>query len=471
MDIITKCAHAALNMYNKIPLCILNLVSPVYHIMPETFRYGKNFSQQYHSLFDTEFFQEDVRKDIESELFLATVRNAYENVPYYHNIWDERGIRIKELKSIDDIVHLPFIDKTVVRENGDEMISKSIDKKSLIHLSTSGSTGAPLHLYQDRDIIMREWAYTNYIWSRVGYKPNSSRLVLRGKVFREQKLHGKNWQWDAFKRELSCNIFDMTEENLALYCRMIERYKPEFIHGYMSAIMILCKYIEKHCLKHHFTAVLATSETVYQDQREYVEKVLNTRLFSFYGHTERLVIAAECEKSTDYHVEPFYGYAEIIDKNGNIITDAGIQGELVATGFMNKSMPLIRYKTGDIAEWSEDGKCSCGRCHRRILRVAGRSKYDLLIKANGSVVSMTALNMHSDVYRNVMKSQFYQDTPGKVELRIVPTREYSQSDSDEIIRQLQEKLGPEMDITVILKNDIPLNKNGKAKIVDQRISL
>lgn len=69
-------------------------------------------------------------------------------------------------------------------------------------------------------------------------------------------MHGKNWQWDAFKRELSCNIFDMTEENLALYCNIIEKYKPEFIHGYMSSIMVLCKHIEKHSLTYRFKAFL-----------------------------------------------------------------------------------------------------------------------------------------------------------------------------------------------------------------------
>ncbi len=96
------------------------------------------------------------------------------------------------------------------------------------------------------------------------------------------------------------------------------------------------------------------------NKKEYVEKIFNTKVFSFYGHSERLVIAGECEYSTEYHVEPLYGYCEIIDEQGA----ASQFGEIVATGFLNNDMPLIRYKTGDMASWSQTPTCKCGRCYK-----------------------------------------------------------------------------------------------------------
>ena len=62
-------------------------------------------------------------------------------------------------------------------------------------------------------------------------------------------------------------------------------------------------------------------------------------------------MAGQCECSECYHVEPLYGYCELIDKNGEVIREEGKTGEIVATGFCNTGMPLIRYKTGDLAEW------------------------------------------------------------------------------------------------------------------------
>ena len=139
-----------------------------------------------------------------------------------------------------------MIDKECVHANIGRMIKRRMHKEKLDYVVTSGTTGRAAGFYQDKSILMREWAYVNYIWNRVGYEPDSSRLILRGKVFREKKLKGKSWQWDALKRELSIDIFAMTKENLRLYCDKIEKYKPEYIHGYMSAIMTLCNYIEQN---------------------------------------------------------------------------------------------------------------------------------------------------------------------------------------------------------------------------------
>lgn len=465
-------ANKVLKIYNKIPLGILNCIAPFYHMLPMQLRYGKTFCDTYDYLMAFDHRDEGACRKAETERFMAVVKSAYENVPYYRRVFRENNIDLESFKGIEEISRLPFLTKRLIQENMDDMIREGQYRDKLLYITTSGSTGQPLGFYQSPDITMKEWAYTNYLWSRVGYKPNSSRLVLRGKVFRDQREKGADWQWDAFKRELSCNIFNMTQENLELYCRKIEKYKPEYIHGYMSAIMVLCKYIEKRGMEHSFSGVLATSETMLPEQREYVEGILHTRVFSFYGHSERLIIAAECEYSTEYHVEPCYGVAEIVDRDGNEITEPGIEGELVATGFLNLDMPLIRYKTGDIAEWSDDSiECACGRKHRRIKRVAGRWNQDVLVNKGNAIVSLTAINMHSDVFKNILKYQFCQEEVGTVRLKIVVTDGFTQDDRLEIERQLYEKLGDSVDFSIEEVEDISVNANGKYKIVDQRLDL
>lgn len=352
-----KIVSFMLKIYNNIPISVINGMAPLFYLIPKKYRYGKIFWKQYTKLVYGKHLTEEQRERYEVKLLRNKLIKAYEEIPFYREKFNGVNFDPYKFNSITDLNRVPIINKECVQANRDNMIKSGVAKKELDYVTTSGSTGQPTGFYQDKNLIMKEWAYVNYIWKRAEYMPDSSRLILRGKVFREKRLKGKCWQWDALKRELSIDIFAMTEENMRLYCSKIEKYKPEYIHGYMSAIMALCHYIEQHGVQHKFSGILAVSEPVTFEQREYVKKVLNTKVFSFYGHTERAVMAAECENCTEYHVEPGYGFVELIDSDGNQIWEPEIRGEIVATGFLNDAMPLIRYRTGDIAEWSEEKEC------------------------------------------------------------------------------------------------------------------
>jgi len=459
-------------VYTDIPLWVTNIAAPIFYLIPQKIRYGKIFDSQINLLKNQEYLDKNKVDFQVNKSFIELINHAYENVPYYRKVFDENGIKLEDIRTVNDIHKLPFLTKEDLVNYREELIASNVDKTDLLYITTSGSTGNPVGFYVDPESTMKEWAYTNYIWNRVGYKPDSSRLLLRGKTFWSQKRKGKSWQYDALRRELSCNIFDLNESNLESYCRAIEKYKPEYIHGYMSATYVLCKYIEKRSvkMKHKFKAVLAVSENIIESQKEYVEKILGCRVFSFYGHSERLVIAGECEYSSDYHIEPFYGYAEIVDENGNQIRDNRV-GEIVATGFCNKGMPMIRYKTGDMANWSNVNECKCGRSHLRLAGVHGRWKQDVLVNKDGALVALTALNMHSDVFDNIIRYQFYQQAPGEVTLKIVPGRFFAENNVMSILQQLEEKTQKKINYKIEMVNEIKTKKNGKYAMVDQNLEI
>lgn len=459
-------------IYTNIPLWVTNSLAPFYYLLPESKRYGEVFATQSKYLQEIEDLNESRINELINIEFIKMVKHSYENVPYYQKLFNEHGILVSSFKDIRDIKKIPFLTKELLIQHREELIATNEDRKGLQYITTSGSTGNPVGFYVDSDSTMKEWAYTLNVWRRVGYRPNSSRLLLRGKTFWAQKNKGENWQYDAFRRELSCNIFDLSEENLEQYCKAIEKYKPEFVHGYMSAITVLCKYIEKRTggLRHQFKAVLAVSENVLTTQREYVEQILNSRVFSFYGHSERLVMAGECEYSNEYHVEPLYGFAEIVNKDGQNINDNTL-GELVTTGFCNKGMPMLRYKTGDIANWSQKAVCKCGRPHNRIERVHGRWKQDVLVNSDNALVSLTAINMHSNVFDKVLRYQFYQDTAGVVIMKILPNRSIDNSDIDMMLKELNEKTQKKINYRILLVDDIPVKENGKYSIVEQNLNV
>ena len=119
-----------------------------------------------------------------------------------------------------------------------------------------------------------------------------------------------------------------------------------------------------------------------------IEKAFRARVFTTYGHGEKCICAAQCEHTKNYHVWPTYGYFELLDEDGNEVKGVGQVGEIVGTGFINTTVPFIRYRTGDRATYVSDHCEECGREHVTIRDINGRGRQVGLIAADGSAMSI-----------------------------------------------------------------------------------
>lgn len=446
--------------YEEIPTPILNIIGAVGNQFGYGLRYGKSFSKIYEELRETEFFSETELDNIVKEKLIEQIKYAYKYVPYYRENYNANDV--KTMDSLSDIERFPFIDKEIVKSNEDQFISDKFKKGELIQKKTSGSTGMPLAIYMNKDTTLKEWAFVVHIWERIGFTSKSSRLLMR-------EIEDKNkgiCYFDGLKNELRIDISNMTPENMEIYCKAIERYKPDYIHGYPSATLQLCKFIEKRGIKHQFKGVLPSSEGMSKEEVNYIKRVLNCPCLSFYGHTERLVMAGQCECSECYHVEPLYGYCELIDKNGEVIREEGKTGEIVATGFCNTGMPLIRYKTGDLAEWSLK-KCSCGRNYKLLKKLEGRTT-EYLVDCNNNKISLTAFR-YSFYEQHVNSFQFYQDEPGKVFVRIIPEEDFTELDKKNILQTLEEDCNSQIEFSIEKVKFISKKKSGKRELIIQKL--
>lgn len=446
--------------YEEIPTPILNMIGAVGNQFGYGLRYGKSFSKVYEELRKTEFFSEEELDNIVKEKLIEQIKYAYKYVPYYRENYNENDV--KTMDSLSDIERFPFIDKEIVKSNEDQFISDKFKKSELIQKKTSGSTGMPLAIYMNKDTTLKEWAFVVHIWERIGFTSKSSRILMR-------EIEDKNkgiCYFDGLKNELRIDISNMTPENMEIYCKAIERYKPDYIHGYPSATLQLCKFIEKRGIKHQFKGVLPSSEGMSKEEVNYIKRVLNCPCLSFYGHTERLVMAGQCECSECYHVEPLYGYCELIDKNGEVIREEGKTGEIVATGFCNTGMPLIRYKTGDLAEWSLK-KCSCGRNYKLLKKLEGRTT-EYLVDCNNNKISLTAFR-YSFYEQHVNSFQFYQDEQGKVFVRIIPEEDFTELDKRNILKTLEEDCDSQIEFCIEKVKSISKKKSGKRELIIQKL--
>jgi phenylacetate-CoA ligase len=263
----------------------------------------------------------------------------------------------------------------------------------------------------------------------------------------------------------------MTPENAAEYARVMRAQNLTYLHSYPSAAIDFARHLKDMGIEvPGFRAVLGASENLYPGQREFIESFYGTRLFSWYGHTETTILAAECEVSNYYHILPEYGLCELIRRDGRAAEKEGEMGELVGTSLDNFAMPLIRYRTDDWAVIGP-GQCACGRSYKLIKETYGRRTQEMLVGKLDNLISVTALNMHSDIFDNVQQLQFYQRERGKVELRIKRKPGYTERDSKHILAGLNEKIGDTMEISLNFTDEISLMPRGKFRFVIREIEL
>ena len=457
--------YKGLTYYQKLPSFFKKSLGFIYRNIPFWVRYGSLYSAYRKLICRSEFWNDEQIEIFTLEMLKRTLVNAYENTTYFHDLFSSVNFNPSHFTEIKDLEKIPFTDKSTLRTFKGGMISKNISPDKLIYVTTGGTSGIPVEVYYTKGRERtREFVFMTDQWKRVGYKNGDRIARIRGTVV---DYYGNNtfFRIEPIKNRLYLSSYDLYEENFPLYIEKLQQFKPHFLHTYPSAIILLAKYIIVHeVMIEGLKAVLCSSEQFYPGQRELIEKAFNCRVYSWYGHTEYSTLAGECECSTDYHLYFQYGYTELIDENGLTVTNPGIMGEIVGTSFEMKAFPVIRYRTGDYAEWV-DGKCSCGRSYKLMTKVIGRWQQEKIITLKNSEISLTALNMHSGIFDNVIQYQFYQREIGKVTLRIIKNKKFSEGDEKKITRSFKEKFRNLVEFNIEYVNDISRTQRGKHKFL------
>jgi len=455
----------------KTPYPIQQGLKYIYGIIPPRFRYSKVFWDTYNFLQESQWWSKKKLEEYQIQQLSKLLHHAYENVPYYHRVFDERGLKPKNIQDFNDLKKLPYLTKEIIQENLKDLVARNYTRSKLQYITTGGSTGIPLGFYSERGVSeARERAFILSLWNRVCFKMGDKCIVLRGNVVRSADK-GTFWEYDPVNKHLILSSYHMTDETLPGYISKIREIKPDFIQAYPSAITILARFMKENDIKAFpsVKALLCGSENLYPWQRKLLEEVFQCRVYSWYGHAEQCVLAGECEKNTYYHIFPEYGFVELIDNNGKPVNKEGEMGEIVATGFNNFATPLIRYRTMDLAIPSNI-TCKCGRNYPLLKRVEGRLQ-ELIITKNNRLISMTAINMHSDVFDNLKQFQFYQDKKGEVVFNVVKKATYTDRDTEYIQRELYKKLGDDMKLEMRFFDHIPRTKSGKYRFLIQKLPI
>jgi phenylacetate-CoA ligase len=454
-----------------LPHPVQQLLRYVYGAIPPRLRYGKAFWETYDFLKESQWWSRQKLAEYQLQQLSRLLNHAYDNVPYYRRVFDERGLKPKDIQDFDDLRRLPYLTKEIIQDNLPDLVARNYPKSKLRYATTGGSTGIPLGFYIERGVSeAREQAFITTLWNRVGFSIGDRCAILRGNVVRSASK-GKFWEYNPTDKNLVLSSYHITDETLPNYVEKIREFKPDFIQAYPSMITILARFMKENNIAPFPTvkAILCGSESLYPWQRHLLEAAFRCRAYSWYGHSEQAALAGQCEKSNYYHIQSEYGIVELIDEKGNPVTSENEMGEIVATGLNNFACPLIRYRTMDLAVPSNAG-CECGRNYPLLKDIEGRLQ-DLIVTRDKRPVTLTALifAQHFEAFSKVKQMQLFQQKEGELVVKIVRTPKYSKKDEQEIRLKMQRAVGNGLDIGFNYVDHIPLTPGGKHRFLIQEL--
>ncbi len=468
--------------YDHSPLWLKRFTGSLYRCVPIAIRYGKGYRYYRDLLKESQWWSKRKLEEYQTERLKELINNAYENVPYYRRIFDERGLKSKNIQNLSDLQKLPFLTKELVRENLSNLIAKNYSPEKLLYQTTGGSTGAPLIFYHEKGVgRSKEVAFFESLWSRVGYRWWKDRIVsLRGEMIKSKK-DNKFWEYEPIRNNLVLSVYHMTEENLLHYIEKIRKFRPKFFYAYPSAITILAKFMKKNNFEpfDSLEAILCGSEHLFPYQRELLYDAFGCKILNWYGMGEKVVLAGSCEKSGYYHIFPEYGITELIGGNGKPVSQEDEIGEIVGTVFDNDIMPFIRYRTGDLGVHTNK-KCNCGRNYPLLKSIEGRTQ-EFIVSKSGNLISLNGLMIsldsnvfapNNECWRNILQFQFIQEAKGKLILKVVKNTAFSLEKAKRCIKDLfEERLQATCDLDIKFADNISKTKRGKHKFLVQKLNI
>lgn len=439
--------YPLLKLYEAAPQPLKSLAGRAYRAIPPSLRYGPAYTRFQNEAREVETWDAEAIRRYQ----IAALRDsltAAGKAPFYAERFAAHGVDPSKFEALEQLADYPLLSKQDLILNREQMVNPEFDAKQRLYITTGGSSGVPVGFYLHKGVSRpKEQAYLEAQWSRRGYRVGDRVAVIRGGVT-SSKAGGSISYFDATRNWLILSSYHLTPERLPEYVAALNRFRPQHLHAYPSAALMLARGLEQTGLKLDFklTSLLCGSEKLAAESQQYLEHFFSTRVFHWYGHSERVVLAAQSRTSNHLHFWPTYGFVEFGDP------DAEGNREIIGTSFHNHVMPLIRYRTGDYAKIM-DGEVS---------GIVGRD-YEFLISTTGRRISLTAINMHDRLFDNLLAVQFFQAHAGVVECRFQPGPQWQSSQGEVMLAGLSKKLGDDFTLTLRQVPEVEKTSAGKHK--------
>ena len=423
---------------------------------------------------ESQWYSPKVIGELQSRRLQQTIGHAYEHVPYYRQVFDERGLPPAGILQASDLSKLPVLTKDLVRANLHDLVADNYSPPRLLTSRTGGSTGSPLVFYtthedwfthgRARGLLAMEWADV-YMGDRIATFPSTF-----GRPTRKERLLQPIIR--HFQRTLTIGANGISQETLPGIIESIARARPRAIAAYPSILALLAQHIRESGVPAPYVhSVLTGGEQILEHQRTLIREVFSREPFSRYGSHENALLGTECEEHSGFHMFAQDLVIEVVDDEGTPLPP-GHKGHVLVTNLHARGMPFIRYDTGDIGAWATE-RCPCGRGMPLLSSLVGRS-CDFILTPSGKQVSGTAVGLSRMALFGVSGVQIVQKELSCITVRLVLPYQAGDDDMRRVSRGVEDilhhNLGDDMRIDISFVDRIEPTPAGKHVPVVSRLT-
>ena len=330
---------------------------------------------------------------------------------------------VEDVQSLDDLACLPLVAKQTLRESWEEIVTPDPGGAARQEKRTSGSTGVPLRILVDESARQHKAALTARHNGWAGYRLGDPVGYVWGDVG-APKTARERFRVAWLERIEVLDSQKMDEARMAAFTARLREQRVRVLIGHAQP---LCHYA--HYLKATgetdlpVRALIPTAMALYAKQRRLLEETFGAEVFERYGSEETSIIASECSEHRGMHIAEEHLLVELLNESG-APAGPGEEGEVVVTDLLNRALPLIRYRLGDVGGRGE--ACSCGRGLSVLARVHGRVA-DNVITPEGKIVSGISITDHIVEVEGIRQVQIVQEARDELVFRIVRGEGFSEA--------------------------------------------
>ena len=414
-------------------------------------------------------------KQWQDERLVNQVKHVWENVPYYREKMEDKGVTPDDIKGIEDLHKLPFVTKDDLREGYPYgLLAKPLKDCVRIH-STSGTTGKRvMAFYTQNDIDLWEDCCARALVAAGATNEDVCHVAYGYGLFTGgMGLHGGS-------HKAGCLTLPVSSGNTERQIMFIQDLQSTILCCTPSYAAYLAESMKEMGITKDQLSLKAGifgAEAWSEEMRRDIENSLGIKAYDIYGLTELSGpgVAFECSAQSGMHINEDHFIAEIIDPDTGEVLPEGSKGELVFTSITKEAFPILRYRTKDICQLTRE-KCACGRTFVKMCKPMGRSDDMLIIRgvnvfpsqietvlinqgysANYQIIVDRVKNTDTLDVQVEMTPEMFTDNVGEINRR-----------QKELVEGLRSMLGLSAKVTLVAPKSIVRSEGKAVRVIDKR---